>query len=145
MIKSMPIPFPYWFTSPSKYIFHALSLMSKMTSFGKSSLPYSLSMGSWHKNLTWCFLWWFSLPHALNRILLVESTISIVFHSKWASQTSTLMDPFLPLSIFGKIGLLGHMCFSCYRTYVMILCNWLILWQNALYLYLGRLRMCLNT
>ena len=23
--------------------------------------------------------------------------------------------------------LLGHMCFSCYRTYVMILCNWLIL------------------
>ena len=41
--------------------------------------------------------------------------------------------------------LFGHMCFSCYRTYVMILCNWLILWQNALYLYLGRLRMCLTT
>ena len=41
--------------------------------------------------------------------------------------------------------LLGHMCFSCYRTYVMILCNWLIIWQNALYLYLGRLRMCLTT
>ena len=41
--------------------------------------------------------------------------------------------------------LLEHMCFSCYRTYVMILCNWLILWQNALYLYLGRFRMCLNT
>ena len=41
--------------------------------------------------------------------------------------------------------LLGHMCFSCYRTYVIILCNWLILWQNAFYLYLGRLRMCLTT
>ena len=41
--------------------------------------------------------------------------------------------------------LLGHMCFSCYRIYVMILCNWLILWQNTLYLYLGRLRMCLTT
>ena len=41
--------------------------------------------------------------------------------------------------------LLGHMCFSCYRIYVMILCNWLILWQNAFYLYLGRLRMCLTT
>ena len=41
--------------------------------------------------------------------------------------------------------LLGYMCFSCYKTYVMILCNWLILWQNALYLYLGRLRMCLTT
>ena len=41
--------------------------------------------------------------------------------------------------------LLGHICFSCYRIYVMILCNWLILWQNALYLYLGRLRLCLTT
>ena len=30
-------------------------------------------------------------------------------------------------------------------TYVMILCNWLIIWQNALYLYVGRLRMCLTT
>ena len=40
---------------------------------------------------------------------------------------------------------LGHMCFSCYRTHIMILCNWLILWQNVLYLYLGRLRICLNT
>ena len=28
-------------------------------------------------------------------------------------------------------------------TYVTILCNWLILWQNALYLYLGRSRMYL--
>ena len=41
--------------------------------------------------------------------------------------------------------LLGHMCFLCYRTYVMFLCNWLILWQNTLYLYLSRLRMCLTT
>ena len=45
---------------------------------------------------------------------------------------------------FQRQRLLGHMCFLCYRTYVMILCNWLILWQNVLYLYLGRLRMCLN-
>ena len=29
------------------------------------------------------------------------------------------------------------------ETYVTILCNWLILWQNALYLYFGRSRMCL--
>ena len=41
--------------------------------------------------------------------------------------------------------LLEYMCFLCYRTYVMILCNWLILWQNVLYLYLGRIRMCLTT
>ena len=30
------------------------------------------------------------------------------------------------IGYWGK-GLLGHMCFLCYRTYVMILCNWLIL------------------
>ena len=41
--------------------------------------------------------------------------------------------------------LLGHMCFTWLRIYIMILCNWFILWQNALYLYLGRFRMCLNT
>ena len=35
--------------------------------------------------------------------------------------------------------------FHMLRTYVMILFNWLILWQNALYLYVGRLRMCLTT
>ena len=29
------------------------------------------------------------------------------------------------------------------RIYVTILCNWLILWQNTLYLYLGRSRICL--
>ena len=28
-------------------------------------------------------------------------------------------------------------------TYITILCNWLILWQNALYLYLDRSRICL--
>ena len=48
------------------------------------------------------------------------------------------------LNLIFCCSMLGHMCFSCYRTYVMILCNWLIFWQNALYLYLGRLRMCLS-
>ena len=35
--------------------------------------------------------------------------------------------------------------FHLLRTYVMILCNWLIFSQNALYLYLGKFRMSLNT
>ena len=38
--------------------------------------------------------------------------------------------------------LLGHMWIML-GTYVNILCNWLILWQNALYLQLGRFMMCL--
>ena len=33
--------------------------------------------------------------------------------------------------------------FYLLRTYVILLCNWLILWQSALYLYLGRSRICL--
>ena len=35
--------------------------------------------------------------------------------------------------------------FHMLRTHVLILCNWLILCQNALFLYLGKLRMCLTT
>ena len=33
--------------------------------------------------------------------------------------------------------------FHMLGTYVTILCNWLILWQNAFYLYFGRSRICL--
>ena len=43
--KSTPFPFPYWFTAPSKYIFHAPSSMSKISSSRKSSLPSSPSTG----------------------------------------------------------------------------------------------------
>ena len=46
---------------------------------------------------------------------------------------------------FPKGEIIKTYVFHMLRTYVMILCNWLILWQNALYLYLGRLRMYLNT
>ena len=35
------------------------------------------------------------------------------------------------------------MCFTCYEHMSNILCNWLILWQNAFYLYLGRSMMFL--
>ena len=38
--------------------------------------------------------------------------------------------------------LLGHV-FHMLGAYVTILCNWLILWQTTLYLYLGRSKMCL--
>ena len=43
VIKSTPILFPYWFIAPSKYVFHAPSLMSKMSLSRKSSLPSSPS------------------------------------------------------------------------------------------------------
>ena len=45
VIKSTPIPFLYWFITPSKYISHALSSISKISSSEKSSLPSSPSMG----------------------------------------------------------------------------------------------------
>ena len=55
--------------------------------------------------------------------------------------SSELSMAFLSLGI----DVVSTYVFHMLRTYVMILCNWLILWQNALYLYLGGLRMCLTT
>ena len=69
--------------------------------------------------------------------LLFVCNLLFLFHTK--------IPWWVLFKMFQKYRLLGHMCFSCYRTYVMILCNWFILWQNALYLYLGRHRMCLTT
>ena len=50
-------------------------------------------------------------------------------------------------SIFGNFIATIHMVrtyvIHMLGTYVTNLCNWLIFWQNALYLYLGRSRMCL--
>ena len=85
-----------------------------------------------------------SLRRMLSRELpartLLTSIVWVFTHS--LSNTQPLQsNP----TINTRYKMLGHMCFSCYRTYVMILCNWLILWQNALYLYLGGLRMCLTT
>ena len=72
-------------------------------------------------------------------------TSLILLHSTLLTATTSFHSPLWTRFLKGGLELLGHMCFSCYRTYVMILCNWLILWQNAFYLYFGRLRMCLNT
>ena len=38
-------PIPYWLTAPSKYNFHALNSISKISSSGKSSFPSSHTMG----------------------------------------------------------------------------------------------------
>ena len=86
----------------------------------------------------------------LNTLLLVvvapnfcgckNFSLIMVFIKNILPSIVTILVPLISLRI-----LLGHMCFTWLRTYVMILCNWLILWQNAFYLYLGRFRMCLNT
>ena len=44
---------------------------------------------------------------------------------------------------FPKGEIVRTYAFHILGTYVTILCNWLILWQNALHLYLGKSRMCL--
>ena len=85
-----------------------------------------------------------SLRRMLSRELpartLLTSIVWVFTHS--LSNTQPLQsNP----TINTRYKMLGHMCFSCYRTYAMILCNSFILWQNTLYLYLGRLRMCLTT
>ena len=44
-------------------------------------------------------------------------------------------------SFAGSIISVRTYVFHLLRTYVMILCNWLIHWQKTLYLYLGKFRM----
>ena len=44
-----------------------------------------------------------------------------------------------------NIPLVRTYVFHLLGIYVTTLWNWLILWQNVLYLYLGRFKMCLNT
>ena len=46
-------------------------------------------------------------------------------------------------AMFVCLDLVRTYVFHLLRTYVILLCDWLILWKNALYLYLGRYRMCL--
>ena len=76
--------------------------------------------------------------------LLEHLTIDFPFHFIFSiidvHLESTSRDKLIFLSTITRTYV-----FLMLRTYVMILYNWFILWQNALYLYLGRLRMCLNT
>ena len=74
-------------------------------------------------------------------LLSLLKDLSIDFHSRFITsvndvyQDTTTCDELIFLVRTYLIHLLG--------TYVTILCNWLIFWQKALYLYLGRSRMCL--
>ena len=52
------------------------------------------------------------------------------------------LGKYLALKVLAT-GVVRTYVFHLLRTYIILLCNWLILWQNALYLYLGRSRMCL--
>ena len=45
VIKSIPIPFPYWFVALSNYIFHVPNSTLKMSLSKNSSLPSSLFIG----------------------------------------------------------------------------------------------------
>ena len=82
-------------------------------------------------------------------LLTINSLLANFFKSLWLEWFMTSIICLFVccgfVTNFQRGRLLGHMCFTWLRTYVMILCNWLILWKNALYLYLGRFRTCLNT
>ena len=56
-----------------------------------------------------------------------------------ASNTPKLID-FIGVERFDSV---RTYVFHLLRTYVILLYNWLIFWQNAFYLFLGRSRMCL--
>ena len=84
--------------------------------------------------------WLFAFQSCVEHMLLFARRLLASYPRKllWSSIA-------LSLHTLSHTTLVRTYVFLILRTYVMILCNWFILWQNALYLYLGRLRMCLNT
>ena len=101
------------------------------------SLPLRVSPNANHTQ--------FSLTELRDSLSLsLMASMASLLHRKLQHKPSFLPS-FLLLLLLLPIMLIRTYVFHMLRTYVMILCNWLILWQNALYLYLGRLRMCLNT
>ena len=95
------------------------------------SLHFFLDQRANHLSTQWGICRWIYSFHAI-------FFNHFIFHTYYSYLLISLKIMFL-------LRLLGHICFTWLRTYVMILCYWPIFWQNALYLYLGRLRMCLNT
>ena len=68
----------------------------------------------------------FSLTKSVLTSLFSISTL-LLGGTKLVVLVETILEDERPYSKPGQLKVLGHMCFSCYRTYVMILCNWLIL------------------
>ena len=68
----------------------------------------------------------FSLTKSVLTSLFSISTL-LLGGTKLVVQVETILEDERPYPKPGQLEVLGHMCFSCYRTYVMILCNWLIL------------------
>ena len=64
----------------------------------------------------------------------------------WLNRSTTTLNSMLQLLDIYRLLLLfvRTYVFHLLIIYVILLCNWLIFWQNALYLYLGRSRMCLT-
>ena len=75
-------------------------------------------------------------------LLLYES--QLIFHLDLHS----IIDIIKAIIILFSFAIIFIVFFRTYvilllGTYVTILCSWLILWQNTLYLHLGRSKMCL--
>ena len=83
VIKSIPIPFPYWFMALSKYIFHVSNSTSKMSSSWKSSLPSSPSIGF--------------LAQKFNMTLLLIVFLATYFKSNFVNKINHLDN--LPLKV----------------------------------------------
>ena len=111
-----------------------------------AAVGFTLGGGGWISNLIIYLIQVFTLKNInAAQISNIVSGSTNLLPVIGAIVADSFFGTFSVAAVSVCISLLGHKCFSCYRTYVMILCNWLILWQNALCLYLGRLRMCLTT
>ena len=89
---------------------------------------FTLGGGGWISNLIVYLIQVFTLKNVnATQISNIVSGSTNLLSVIGAIVANSFFGTFSVATVSACISLLGHMCFSCYRTYVMILCNWLIL------------------
>ena len=106
-----------------------------------------------HTKMPWCVLFKMFQKYRLSKSTCHKLSFCKVFQEDYIQQVNMswviydFSHMFICLLWFchglPKEEIVKTYVFHMLGTYVTILCNWLILWQNALYLYLDRFRMCL--
>ena len=142
-----------FFTYPYMYCFFSLFMHMVFITFMQSIIFFL------HKDALMSFVYSVSERQVVKVVLAINSLLAKFFKSlcydrfyciqqvnmSWVIYDFSYM--FICLSWFchgfPKGEIVRTYVIHLLGTYVTILCNWLILWQNALYLYLGRSRMCL--
>ena len=149
--------FIYWCMFPSSTLTCVVSFLSLYTWF---LLFVCNLLFLFHTKMSWWVLFKvFQKYRLLKSLLAINSLFAKFFKSLCYDKLYCIQQVSMGWVIYDFSHILICWLWFCHelpmgeivRTYVIhllgiyvtILCNWLILWQNALYLYLGRSWMCL--